>query len=428
MGYMGKIEKVVLIKNAVETLGYFSEQIALELKRLGLEIYFIDYDELFETVNGLSRFVSKGNTALITFNFIGFSGEEVFRRESGTTIWEAYEMRCINILVDHPMYYHAKLVAMPDDMRICCIDREHVSYIERFYPGISVTFLPTAGNIFLPEDRECRRNGQNFGQEHGQESAQKTMVYEKCWNYENELIPFEKRAYDVIFTANYVPLQNLYRRIDEMDEEYAAFYRGILEDLLSNPVQSVDVVMERHIRNELGAVSDVDMREAMAGMAFLDLCARTYYRGEIIRELAEQGIRVHVFGADWEQLSCKKSEYIICNGRQINSAECVKAVRNAKITLNVMPWFKDGAHDRIFTAMLQKSVALTDDSRYLRQEFADGEDIVFYSLEHREELPEQIRGLLLGKEAERIAENGYRRAVRRHTWGVRAQELLKQFL
>ena len=50
---MGVIEKVVLIKNAVETLGYFSKQLAIEFTVSGLEVYFVDYNNLVDTVEGL---------------------------------------------------------------------------------------------------------------------------------------------------------------------------------------------------------------------------------------------------------------------------------------------------------------------------------------------------------------------------------------
>ena len=49
-----------------------------------------------------------------------------------------------------------------------------------------------------------------------------------------------------------------------------------------------------------------------------------------------------------------------------------------------MPWFKDGTHDRVFTAMLQHTLSLTDDSRYLRENFTDKKELVFYSLEKRD--------------------------------------------
>lgn len=403
---MGKIEKVILIKNAVETLGYFSEQIAMELQHSGLDVYFIDYDMMFESLDGLSRFASKGNTALLTFNFIGLSGEDIFLKENGRFIWEDYEMRYLNILVDHPLYYHSKLEKQPHNMTIYCIDREHVSYIRRFYPGTRVRFLPVAGNVYLDDA---------------------SRGYDAVWNYEKKLIPYPERKYDLVFTANYVPLEDLYQKLSGMEPEYEAFYRRILDDLMAAPMQSVDAVMERHIKEELGEIADGDIRAAISGMLFIDLCVRTAFRGEIVRELAEADIRVHVFGADWERLDCKKPRNIINNGEQVSSAACVQAVQNAKIALNIMPWFKDGAHDRIFTAMLQKTVALTDDSRYLRREFTDGEDIVYFSLEGRKYLPELVHMLLRDEaNAMRIAENGYQRAQEKHTWRVRARALLKE--
>lgn len=412
---MGKITKVILIKGAVETLGYFSEQIAPELMQLGYDVYFIDYDDLYESISGLHKFAEKGHTALLSFNFIGLGGEDVFLDESERLIWEKYEMKYLNILVDHPLYYHSKLLISPQQMTVFCIDREHVAYVRRFYPEINVKFLPLAGNVRLPGDEKMADDS-----------------YAALRNYEQKLIPYEKRGYDVVFTANYVPIEQLEQKFVTLDEEYAAFYRKIVDDLIAKPMQSIDVVMERHIKDELGDVSDSDIRSAMSGMVFVDLLARTYFRGEIVRTLADADVKVHVFGADWDKLVCKKPQNIIKNKGQLSegllsSALCVDAVQNAKISLNVMPWFKDGAHDRIFTAMLQKTVALTDDSKYLREKFTDGEDIVFFSLEAREYLPDIIHKLLRNEEkAMGIAENGYNRAKEAHTWRQRTGELVKE--
>lgn len=416
---MGKTDRVILIKNAVETLGYFSEQIALELEHAGIDTYFIDYDYLAETIEFLPKFAVRGKTVLLTFNFIGLSREEIFLDESGHYIWDKYDIRYVNILVDHPLYYHSKLVQPLSGIKLCCIDREHVKYIKRFYPGMKVRFLPIAGNVkadihmdFLGEDRiSC---------------GVKYRDYDAVWNYEEKLIPYEKRKYDLIFTANYVPLTNLFRKLETVGPEYQRFYRGIIDELIENPAAAVDAVMEQHITEEIGEVTDQEKRSAMSGMLFIDLCVRTYFRGEIVRQLVDNDIRVHVMGADWEQLPCRKPSNIIKISGQAGSAACVDAVRNAKISLNIMPWFKDGAHDRIFTAMLQKTAALTDDSRYLRKEFTDGEDLVFFSLEGRKYLPDLVH-MLLNHEAyaARIAENGYERAYRDHTWKERAHTLMK---
>lgn len=418
---MSKIEKVIFIKNAVETLGYFSEQLALEFEHCGIDTCFIDYDHLAESIAYIPKFAVKGKTAFVTFNFIGQSGEDVFLDRQGMTIWELYDMQCINILVDHPIYYHSRLVQAQKKMTIFCIDREHVRYIKRFYPGIRARFLPIAGNVRTDIPMDFLGDTQSS-------MGVKYRDYDRIFNYEKELIPYGERKYDLIFTANYVPLHKLYQKIEMLDQDYVIFYRGILDELIANPVKSVEEVMERHIVQELGEQTDRDKRAAMSGMMLVDLCVRAYFRGEIIKELAEAGIKINVFGADWNLLGCKKPWNIIRNGGQVNSGVCVQAVRDARIALNIMPWFKDGAHDRVFTAMLQKTVALTDDSKYLRKEFTDGENIVFFSLEGRKYLPDIIHMLLNDPaSAAQIAEQGYQKAYEKHTWRERARKLMEEF-
>ena len=193
---MGTITKIILIKHAVETLGYFSEQLASALLQRGYDCYFIDYDRLYESLNGLDGFAVRGQSALITFNFIGLGDEEIFRDEAGRFVWDAYEMEYLNILVDHPFYYHARLVYPLPRMKLFCVDREHVSYVERFYPQQSVSFLPLAGNGRL-----------TFGAKEA-------------------VIPYEQRAYDVVFTANYVPLAPLAQKISMQEPELPDILSG----------------------------------------------------------------------------------------------------------------------------------------------------------------------------------------------------------
>ena len=199
--------KVILIKNAVETLGYFSEQLAETFQEMGHDTYFVDYDDLVNTVDGISRFDVPEKTVLCTFNFIGLSGEEVFIEENGRYIWENQGIACINILVDHPLYYHSKLAKPPVlEMRVFCIDREHVAYMKRFYPALPVEFLPLAGNCILERKVPSPIEGC-----HGQKQKHKN-------------IPYQKRKYDIVFTGNYTPVEHLYREIDRQGAEYRTFY------------------------------------------------------------------------------------------------------------------------------------------------------------------------------------------------------------
>ena len=185
----------------------------------------------------------------------------------------------------------------------------------------------------------------------------------------------------------------------------------------AHPAVSIDRMLEAHIRKELGAVPDEELRAAMQEWcSSISVCGCSF-RGEINKCLAEHKIPVHVFGANWEKLDCSSHDYIIKNGREVDSVTCAEAIADARISLNVMPWFKDGTHDRVFTAMLQHTLSLTDDSRYLRENFTDKKELVFYSLEKREELPELVKKLLEKPEkCMEIAERGYESAVQEHTW------------
>ena len=406
---MAEIRKIIFIKNAVETLGYFSEQIALELERNGYETCFIDYERMYESMDEMLHFLEREETALVTFNFIGLRGESVFQTESGRSIWQEENLPILNILVDHPLYYHSCLKEAGERMRVFCVDREHVGYVRRFYPGVKVEFLPLAGNELFVSQKDG---------EHG--------IHRTHCEDVPEPVLYGQRTFDLVFAANYVSMEMLEEKVKALDDDYRIFYRRITEDLIADPAQSVDAVMERHIRNELGAVPEEQLCAAMSGMIWIDLFIRSYFREKVVQTLADAGIIVRVFGADWEKIHCKKPQNVRTSGGKVNSAACVQAMRDARIALNVMPWFKDGAHDRVFTAMLQGTAALTDDSRYLREECRDGENICFYSLRALEQLPDRVVSLLEDpvRMAE-LAERGYRMAEKRHRWKKRAGLLMQ---
>ena len=75
--------------------------------------------------------------------------------------------------------------------------------------------------------------------------------------------------------------------------------------------------------------------------------------------------------------------------------------------------------------MLQGAVSLTDDSLYLRENFTDREDIMFYSLSHLNALPDIVHSVLSDETlAEQIRSNAYEKACLQHTWLQRASALV----
>lgn len=385
------MKKLLFFTGDIETQGYFSLQIAEAMEELGHDTFIYDLSRPWESTEKFFRFFEEDNTALINFNFHGMSGEEYFLDENGTMMWEALRIPSYNIVVDHPMYYHHFLEKVPSNYCHISIDRNHEAYMKRFFPEIqNGPFLPLAGTKLYP-------------------------------NKTNVPIPYRK--YDVTMVGNYCRPSTFDKYITRIDDEYTAFYRGMIDDLLTNPHKTVEEVAEDHLRAELDELPEEEFKKAMAALTFIDLYVRYTFRGRAVQELADAGIKVYVFGDGWELLGCKHPENLMIMN-SLNSEGCLKKLCQTKLSLNVMPWFKDGAHDRIFNTMLNGAICLTDSSVYLDEILHDGTDCRIYSLSEMGKLPEIAKGLLEDPDRmQRIADNGYEMARAGHTWAHRAEVL-----
>ena len=386
-----QVKRIILAKGAVETLEFFSAQMADRFEKKGMEVWFWDLNNSEKSRKEFLNFYREGETIFLTFNFIGLSEEVEFEWGKHHSVWQVLQIPCYCIMVDHPMYYFKQLNASHEQLTLLCIDRGHARFVEEYYPKYGrVYFLPLGGTK-LP----------------------------------NPLIPYAKRKYDVVFAGNYVALPNLLKHLDGVEQENREFYFKIIKDLTEHTGLPVDEAVIRHLKNEFPGITRHEMLACMYGMIFIDLYVRSYFRREIVCSLAEAGIRVMVLGKDWELAECKRPENIIMAG-QVDSKTCLEYMSDARISLNVMPWFKEGAHDRIFNSMLQGCLAVTDTSEYITEKLKDGEEYVSFSLENRNELPGKIKWILEHQEeAEEIAAKGYESAVREHQWGERADAFLK---
>lgn len=167
------------------------------------------------------------------------------------------------------------------------------------------------------------------------------------------------------------------------------------------------------------------VKALMNGSVYVDWAIRQYQREQVVKVLAESGIPIYLLGRGWENhpsINCK-NVHRLEDG--IAYARTLPMMADAKINLNVMPWFKNGSHDRIANTLLQHSVPLTDTSRWLEESFVDGWDIALYDLDHLEELPGIAERLLTDQElAEEIIQRGRKKVLSNLTWGHCAEWLL----
>lgn len=372
----------------VETLEYFSYRMGETFERMGYKVFYYDLKQEEKSAKLLKKFIKVGETVLVTFNFEGLEQEPGVYKEGVGYIWDSYGIPCYNIAADHPYYYHERLQNLPKKYHHISIDKCQEAYFKEFYPEYHHQgFLPLAGTALLEE---------------------------KC----------EGEMFDVIMTGNFTPTSFCEPYIHWINDEYAAFYQGIIDDLVAHPKQTVEEAILRHCKREMGDVPYDEMRLAMHRMIFIDLYVRNHFRGEVVKTLVDAGIRVDVFGKGWDELECAHPENLVIHP-QTTSEACLHHIKHSKVSVNVMPWFKDGAHDRVFNSILNDAVCVSDESRYLREELAEGEGLCYYDLSQLEELPKLVKSLLADeKRREEILLQGKKKVLEKHTWEVRAKQIL----
>lgn len=413
------MKKIVMFEGEIETQEYFTYRLKERFEELGHQVYVhnLDAEKERKSLSGLMRFVEPGNTVMVCFNFHGITPGDIFWDETdGSWFWDDLDIPCYNIVVDHPFYYHRFLYAAPKKYIHISIDRYHDAYMKRFFPEkLRIPFLPLAGTQLTLGELPLQTGPKGKPEEI-------SLLAETSLTPEGYL-PLEERPTDVVFTGNYTPPWKFDKYIKRLGDEYEQFYRGILKDLLENTSQTLEEVAERHLRREIPEVTEDELRETMGNLIFLDLYARSVVRGKAVQVLADAGIKVAVYGGGWEELECAHPENLIL-GKGVDSLTCLQKISRAKISLNVMPWFKDGAHDRIFNTLLNGALLVTDSSIYLDDLLKDGENCVLFSLETLDSLPDKIKSLLEQSEKmKQIIQKGYQLACGKHTWAQRADFL-----
>lgn len=411
------IKRIVMMEGGVETLSYFSHQMAQEFQMLGYAVFFYDLKQEESSAGKLRKFIRPRETVLVTFNFQGLEKETGVYREGIGYLWDTYHIPCYNIAADHPYFYDDRLKDLPEKYRHISIDRRQKAYFEEFYPEyVSRGFLPLAGTGL----RQAEEEGETEQGEARAQGAAVEMGEAGAQGAAEQTAP----CYDVILTGNYTKLSFFEPYINWINEEYAAFYRGIIDDLLEHPACTVEEVALAHCEREMGKEPNDQLRIALHKMIFIDLYVRNYWRGKAVRTLVNAGIPVHVVGKGWEELEDVRQPECLKLHPQTDSVTCLGMLEDAKVSLNVMPWFKDGAHDRVFNSILNGAVCVTDPSRYLEEELHEGEGVCYVALQDMDALPEKVKDLLQNDSGRNeIVRRGRAIVEQKHTWAERAKTL-----
>lgn len=132
---------ILFYKGITETLAYFFACIANELEASGYPVFRFAIEDKTQQLQELLRFLKQGKATLITFNFHGIQQEAIFYDGKLRLLWDVYEVCCVNIVVDHPLYFWKRYPTLPKHYIQLCIDGDHEAYMKQYYPEICPSYL-----------------------------------------------------------------------------------------------------------------------------------------------------------------------------------------------------------------------------------------------------------------------------------------------
>lgn len=382
-----KVKRIIFIKLSLEVLNYFSEQLCDAAKKMGLDTYVIDLADPQTYGEALDRIAAEEGNMVYAFNQVG-SLLEV----NGKNYWKEHHIPFFSHMVDHPYNYEDALMRKDTDLHYLVIDRNHEKFIRKYFPwNQRILFLPNGGNTTVT----------------------------------GELLEYHKRPIDILYVGNCNPNPTVFPPLPEFSDQGQEYYQVVCNLLLEHPFLTVEEAIECYLDNCGTTFSLEQKRKIITSTAiFLSEKIRRHFKLKIMHQLEQLGVDIEIYGDNWEDEEREWGKNIHIHSR-VSSEECNRLMGMAKIGLNFMPWYKEGCSERVFNIMLNGAVCVTDISEYLFEQFTQGQELVFYELDHIQDLVENIRWLLSNPDqAAKIAQNGYQTAKEKHSWECRLKEVL----
>ena len=295
----------------------------------------------------------------------------------------------VGFMVDPPAMHHIRYVDWADKDYAICIDRHHATIMNQYYTNMG-------GAFFVP---------------HGGSVAKQQVTY-------------GDRTIDVAFSGSYHTSQSYLDEMQSVLEPYECQVAFAVLTIMEERNLEMEQALECFLTENQIPFSSEEFTNLCLRYYNIDSYVRAFYREELLRALTDNGIVVDIYGNGWDAFDCANKENLRIHP-PVDYEESLEIMANTKISLNSIPSYKAGAHERIFSAMVNGSLCVTDPSEYLSEQFADGEEIVYYQRDNIQKAAREVLYYLENEdEAEKITQKARQVALRSHTWEARAKDVI----
>lgn len=260
------MEKYLIIKRkdiCYQSYEYFADSLTKELQKAGYEIDVFCLTN--ENLDELEKFTGKTYRACLEFN--SSLPKAVM---DDTYFLDHIDAPFYDFILDHPLYHHEMLKQKLKNFHVLCLDENHKTYIEQYYPHIkSVHVLAVTGE-------ECKVN-----------------------------IPFENRNIDLLFTGTYMNPQDIQSAINQAPLPMQEDIAFLINTMLTHPEMTQDDALQIRMKDS-DIVNPRNFPVFMRNYFLADTFVRAYMREKIITTLVNAGISLTLYGAGWDKLFPEK--------------------------------------------------------------------------------------------------------------------------
>jgi len=237
----------------------------------------------------------------------------------------------------------------------------------------------------------------------------------------------EKRPLDFLYAGTFYDPQ----AIEQLWEQHSPKERQAIQE-------SIELYQHDESVTEVQAVESAMQRFGLSPKAknlfikYLDNYCRGIDRIHLIKAASQVGI-VSIYGdatnwppgiRGWDKYFANNKNIIV--HRSIPFGEVLQLMKRSKISLNSMPFFKSGTHERIFSAAACGSLNVTTENLWLKRHFRDGEDVLFYRMGHWTNLIDKMDYYLTHEEERKALSASCRaKVMANHTWDHRVDEFMQ---
>ncbi|MCE5316504.1 MAG: glycosyltransferase [Parachlamydia sp.] len=381
------LKKVCFIVNynLYESKRHFTRKLAEAMNRKGIETRIIDVQESALSAEAIATIRRYGPDLTCSFNSLLPVSETKF-------LWDALEIPHLAILVD-PAIYSIHLARSPYSI-LSCVDRDDCAEVKN-YQFENVFFWPHA--------------------------------------VERDLMAGDpaNRPYDVVFLGSCYDYESLRASWRQRNTEGV---NKVLDDAIDLFFGDPTISLAHSLVKAWNATkADPAGVDFTALYYYLDNYTRGKDRVELIRSI--KNAHVHVFGdlstdtavgiLGWPQYLASQPNVTV--HPSVPFGQALQIMKQSKVCLNSAPFFKNGSHERVFTGLACGSAVITSESRYFREAFQEGEELLFYSMSDRSAVDGMIEKLLKDDSGRiQMAAKGREKVMAGHTWDHRVDQLLQE--